>query len=50
MTSKGAFTDEEWERVRRAPLVAGMAITIADPGASRTIGPSTAAASPKRSS
>ena len=32
MTSKGAFTHEEWERVRRAPLVAGMAITIADPG------------------
>jgi hypothetical protein len=32
MTSKAAFTDEEWERVRRAPMVAGMAITIADPG------------------
>ena len=32
MTSKPAFTDEEWERVRRAPFVAGMAITIADPG------------------
>jgi hypothetical protein len=32
MTSKAAFTDEEWERVRRAPIVAGMAITIADPG------------------
>ena len=32
MTSKAAFTDEEWERVRRAPFVAGMAITIADPG------------------
>ena len=32
MTSKTAFTDEEWERVRRAPFVAGMAITIADPG------------------
>ena len=32
MTSKGAFTNEEWERVRRAPLVAGRAITIADPG------------------
>ena len=32
MTSKAAFTEEEWERVRRAPFVAGMAITIADPG------------------
>jgi hypothetical protein len=32
MTSKEAFTDEEWERVRRAPMVAGLAITIADPG------------------
>jgi transcription antitermination factor NusG len=32
MTSKASFTDEEWERVRRAPMVAGMAITIADPG------------------
>ena len=32
MTSKASFTDEEWERVLRAPMVAGMAITIADPG------------------
>jgi hypothetical protein len=32
MTSKASFTDDEWDRVRRAPLVAGMAITIADPG------------------
>jgi hypothetical protein len=32
MTSKASFTDAEWERVRRAPMVAGMAITIADPG------------------
>ena len=32
MTSKAAFTEEEWERVLRAPIVAGMAITIADPG------------------
>jgi transcription antitermination factor NusG len=32
MTSRTSFTDEEWERVRRAPMVAGMAITIADPG------------------
>jgi hypothetical protein len=32
MTSKTSFTDEEWERMCRAPMVAGMAITIADPG------------------
>jgi hypothetical protein len=32
MTGKGAFTDEEWVRVRRAPTVAGMAISLADPG------------------
>ena len=32
MTGKAAFTDEEWVRVRRAPTVAGMAISLADPG------------------
>ena len=32
MTTKEAFTDEEWTRICRAPFVAGMAITIADPG------------------
>jgi len=32
MTGKDAFTDEEWGRVRRAPTVAGMAISLADPG------------------
>jgi hypothetical protein len=32
MTSKKDFTDEEWARVRRAPLVAGVAISLADPG------------------
>jgi transcription antitermination factor NusG len=32
MTSKQDFTDEEWTRIRRAPLVAGVAISIADPG------------------
>jgi hypothetical protein len=32
MTSKASFTDDDWDRVLRAPLVAGMAITIADPG------------------
>lgn len=32
MTGKDAFTEEEWIRVRRAPTVAGMAISLADPG------------------
>jgi hypothetical protein len=32
MTTKSDFTEEEWVRVRRAPLVAGMAISLADPG------------------
>jgi hypothetical protein len=32
MTSKSDFTEEEWVRVRRAPFVAGMAISLADPG------------------
>jgi hypothetical protein len=32
MTTKADFTEEEWTRLGRAPLVAGMAITFADPG------------------
>jgi hypothetical protein len=32
MTTKADFTDDEWGRVRRAPFVAAMAISIADPG------------------
>ena len=32
MTTKTDFTDEEWIRLGRAPLVAGMAISLADPG------------------
>jgi hypothetical protein len=32
MTSKSDFSEEEWVRVIRAPLVAGMAISLADPG------------------
>jgi hypothetical protein len=32
MTSKGDYTEEEWVRLRRAPFVAGLAISIADPG------------------
>jgi hypothetical protein len=32
MTTKADFTDEEWSRLERAPIVAGMAISLADPG------------------
>ena len=30
--TKSDFTDEEWTRVVRAPFVAGLAISLADPG------------------
>jgi hypothetical protein len=32
MTTKSDFSEEEWARVIRAPLIAGMAIALADPG------------------
>jgi hypothetical protein len=32
MTTKADFSDEEWARLQRAPIVAGMAISLADPG------------------
>lgn len=32
MTSKQDFDEQEWTRIVRAPFVAGMAITLADPG------------------
>ena len=32
MTTKDDFTEDEWTRVLRAPMVAGMAISLADPG------------------
>jgi hypothetical protein len=32
MTSKADYTDDEWAALRRAPLVAGMGISLADPG------------------
>lgn len=32
MTTKADFTDEEWARLERSPIVAGMAISLADPG------------------
>jgi hypothetical protein len=32
MTSKADYDEEEWTRLRRAPFVAGLAISMADPG------------------
>lgn len=32
MTTKADYADDEWVRLRRAPFVAGMAISLADPG------------------
>jgi len=32
MTAKADYTEEEWTRLRRAPFVAGLAISMADPG------------------
>ena len=32
MATKSDFTEEEWATLLRAPMVAGMAITFADPG------------------
>jgi len=32
MTTKAEFSEEEWATLVRSPLVAGMAITLADPG------------------
>jgi hypothetical protein len=32
VTTKDAFPEDEWTRIRRAPFVAGMAISLADPG------------------
>ena len=32
MTTKSDFTEAEWVQIRRAPFVAGMAISLADPG------------------
>jgi hypothetical protein len=32
MTSRSDFAEEEWTRIVRAPFVAGLAISLADPG------------------
>jgi hypothetical protein len=44
MTTKADFTDEEWTRLKRAPFVAGMAISLADPGGPIELVKETAAA------
>lgn len=32
MTTKADYTDQEWAALRRAPMVAGFAVSLADPG------------------
>jgi hypothetical protein len=32
VTTKSDFSEEEWSRIVRAPFVAGLAISLADPG------------------
>ena len=32
MTTKSDFPEEDWTRIVRAPFVAGLAISLADPG------------------
>ena len=44
MTAKADFTDEEWTRLKRAPFVAGMAISLSDPGGPIELVKETAAA------
>jgi hypothetical protein len=44
MTSKADFTAEEWTRLKRGPFVAGMAISLADPGGPIELVKETAAA------
>ncbi len=43
MTDKAAFSEEEWTRLKRAPFVAGMAISFADPGGPIELAKETAA-------
>jgi len=44
MTGKADFTDEEWMRLKRAPFIAGMAISLSDPGGPIELVKETAAA------
>ena len=43
MTGKADFTEEEWTRLKRAPFVAGMAISLSDPGGPIELAKETAA-------
>jgi hypothetical protein len=43
MTGKADFTEEEWTRIKRAPFVAGMAISLSDPGGPIELAKETAA-------
>src|SRR3954454_22002795 len=43
MTGKAAFSEEEWTRLKRAPFVAGMAISPSDPGGPIELAKETAA-------
>jgi hypothetical protein len=44
MTGKADFSEEEWTRLKRGPFVAGMAISLADPGGPIELVKETAAA------
>ena len=43
MTGKADFTEEEWTRLKRAPFIAGMAISLSDPGGPIELAKETAA-------
>ena len=43
MTTKADFTEEEWATLIRAPMVAGAAISLADPGGPMEVFKETAA-------
>jgi hypothetical protein len=44
MTGRADFTDEEWTRLKRAPFIAGLAISLSDPGGPIELVKETAAA------
>jgi hypothetical protein len=44
MTGKADFTEDEWARLKRAPFIAGLAISLADPGGPIELAKETAAA------
>ena len=44
MATKADFTEEEWTRLKQAPFVAGMAISLSDPGGPIELAKETAAA------